>query len=376
MKHFTIYRLFLFTLLFSFFFSNNLNGQEIPKPSYWGIFIVSNGELIELRDADAVDLIMKGNLMQAVMGIRTMASSPFISDPSLYFIVYGNKLNPMRGQNPVLSRLIWSSSLEMYVAGSDINLNIGPVEGIENAFRLVPQNELNEGMYSFHSGRLNATDPFSGTIEANQQNDVWTFYISKELMGTGALSSVDLSKGQYTIPPAPGLFLISNNRYIQVPVSKRRDAEDFLQNEERLKGMKEISDIRINSKEMLNWMVARQEEDLRTVTINVQARVVRGDHLDFIPERMVLSKLKKETVDIRSRRDIRRNNPEELMELWVPYKTIPFNFSRSGLEGRIGRIVLSQKLEPGVYALHNEVLTSSGRSFGTMDIVYTFTVTD
>lgn len=355
--------------------NNNLHGQqEAPTPSYWGVFIVSNNELIELRDRDAVDLSMRGSLMEAIMGIRTLSSSPFIPDPSLYFIVYGDKLNPMRGQRPVLSRLVWNSGLEMYVSGADINLNIGPIQGLDNAFRLIPENELSEGVYSFHSGRLNSKDPFSGTIEANQQQDVWAFYVSKELMGGGELSSVDLSKGQYTIPPAPGLFLINKNRYVQIPVSKRRDTEEFQHINDRRKGMTEVSNVRISKNDMLNWMVARFEEDLRNLTINIQAQVIRGDHLDFIPERMVLSKLKKETVDIRSRRDIRRNNPEELVELWVHDSTIGFTFSRSGLDSRIGRIVLSKDLEPGVYALHNGILNSSSRNFGTMDIVYTFTV--
>ena len=162
-------------LLFS---SNFTNGQEIPDLEFWGIYIVVNDKPFEFKDQDARDLSMHGNLMKATMNIKSIKGSPFFNDPNAYFITYGNKMNPSKGKEPALSELVWDYQVNRYVVKRNIPIKIGPVKDLSDAFKFIPEEPLKSGIYAFHSGRLNATDPFSGTIEANERKDVWTFIIT------------------------------------------------------------------------------------------------------------------------------------------------------------------------------------------------------
>lgn len=370
-------------VIFLIFFQINLFGQDQPKPDFWGVFLVSNGKLIEFKDQDAKNLSMSGSLIQATMGISSVQGSPYFSDLNTYFIVYGDKMNPKNGQNPVLSKLVWNGSLNMYVAGESVNLKIGPVPGLPDAYKLIPERSLNQGLYCFHSGRLNSTSPMDGAIESNAKKDVWTFWISKEFMGRGQLSSVDISNGEYTTTPSYGLFLIQDSKYIQVPVCRDKSIETFIDNDIEMKGVTELSGIEVDSAKMTHWMVANSENDIRNLIVNVSMRVNYLPYKDMIPERMYLSKLKNVSVDVRTKKQIKKGEPEKITNIWVLSEPIPHLASISETAPTICRIVPIErldvnapkiKLSPGVYAFHNGVLNDGKRTFGVTDVVYTFTV--
>ncbi|MCF8360900.1 MAG: hypothetical protein K9H26_19280 [Prolixibacteraceae bacterium] len=173
-----LYRIILIIMLAFLSSLHHVNGQKIPDLEFWGIYIVVNDEPFEFKDRDARDLSMHGNLMKATMNIKSIKGSPNFNDPNAYFITYGNKMNPSKGKEPALSELVWDYQVNRYVVKRNIPIKIGPVKDLSDAFKFIPEEPFKSGIFAFHSGRLNATDPFSGTIEANERNDVWTFIIT------------------------------------------------------------------------------------------------------------------------------------------------------------------------------------------------------
>jgi hypothetical protein len=185
MKSDNIYKWINLLVIILFLSNIKAVGQNQQSPDFWGIFISSNGKLIELKDQDARNLKIHGNLIHAKMGIASIKGSPSLSDPKIYFIVYGDKMNPMKGARPVLSKINWDDNIENYTAGDVVNLKIGPIPGLNDAYKFIPENPLNNGIYCFHSGRLNSTNAFDGTIEENAaKKDIWTFIIDTN-MGNG-----------------------------------------------------------------------------------------------------------------------------------------------------------------------------------------------
>jgi hypothetical protein len=372
-------------LMINFFIpKNTLFGQDDPKPDFFGVFAVSNGVLYEFQDSQAKNLTsLASSTTTGILGFPSLGTEKkFFSDPKLYFIIYGEKMNPMKGKKPMLSTITYLPASQLYIASANINLKVGPIPGLPDAYKLIPENPLPQGLYSFHSGRLKSTSVLDASVEANAQKDVWTFFISKEYMGNGQLSEVNLQKGEYTCPPNYGLFLIQNFNYIQIPVSSDKAVVKYTGGAEKRKVLTELSGVVVDSSFMIPWMVSNNEENIRGRMVNVSIKA-HNIYKDIIPEKMVLSKLTKKTLDLRSEKDIKKGEPEQMTDVWVADEQVPYLAIICDLEQTLCRIVpVSEmkitappiKLAPGDYALHNGIMTDDKNSFGSSDIVYTFTV--
>jgi hypothetical protein len=363
--------------------------QEIPDLQFFGTYLLINGQLIELSAENAESLSGSGNIMSAMLGIKSPKGlrSFWINDPNVSIILYGNN----RGEKPVFGTLKYQSNMfmahpitqqqqqvevNMYILDKEIPVRIAPIEGKQDALHLVPANRLADGFYVLDkTGRIKQTDAFAATREANANNDIWTFVISTDgFNGSATLDKVDVSKGEYTTPPGFGMFLVANNKYIQIPVHRNSEIENFSLDDRNYFGLNKINDIKISADDIQNFFVTYCESDIRGTTLNLAINIGYKSHRDMIPELMFLEKLKQVEVDLRSNRDIRRDRPPKIEKVWVADKTVGTRSLQNRFNNRISKNTMILDLEPGVYAFHNGRLNGENLTFGAQAIFYSFII--
>jgi len=153
-------------------------GAEIPKPSYYGDFLVADGKLVELKENNISKV---GSMFQAVWGIQTL-SGLNITDNKAYFIIY-RQLPPGVIEMVKLTKLKYAKQMQfeaplvqpqtadvnMWVAEQEkeVKLRIAPVQGDSDMSRLIPATPLSPGVYALHTGNLYSTGQFPGSFEVN-----------------------------------------------------------------------------------------------------------------------------------------------------------------------------------------------------------------
>lgn len=360
--------------------------QEVPVPEYYGIYVVQNGMLYEFQESTAREIALRGTASFPMLGIARRAddNTPFISDRGLYFIVYGDKMNPSKGAKPSLSYTRYNADADIFMHDFPIALKIKPFPKLQDAYILIPEGRLEkQGLYCFHSGRLSSSNPSDASNESNAKNkDTWLFYLSEEWVGFGKLNKESLAKGQYTLPPSHGVHLIQKEEFVQIPITKKDFLIDYLDGDTIKTGIDRLSGITTEHSSMMPWFISFNEHDIRGDLLNVSMKAKEINFRDIIPERMRLSKIELKTVDTRTKKEIKKNEPPRYQNIYVEEINIPFVVKLS-IVPTLCRIVPTKKgtidsehivLPPGLYALHNGVLTAEGKTFGIYPIVYTFQI--
>lgn len=360
---------------------NSCFAQETPKPEFFGIYAVVNGQLIEFNKKDAAKLSGVGDLVNTTLGIREL-NGPWLKDSKIYFITYGIK------SRPTLSKLTWKETIQsknfmtgattnveakMYVANGNIEFKIAPVEGMEDCYKFIPSETLEEGYYCLHFGRLTSNDAMNMSIESNSNADIFDFAITKGLRIKGNLEDCNLEEGEYILPPSYGLHFIENGKYITVPVSKGgvKNIPEFGTLDERRRGVINITDIELDNSTLEKMFISFSKENAR---VGVKISISTADYKDMIPEKMFLSKLKQIEVDTRSKNEIKKSKPEEIEKVWIEDIEIPFKTVISGFDDRIASLFIEEKLKPGVYAFHNGLLKGQQPTYGVDNVIYSFFV--
>jgi len=361
---------------------SNCFAQETPKPEFFGIYAVINEELIEFKKENAVKLSGAGDIMNTTLGIRELQGQWF-KDSNIYFITYGIESKPTLSTLTWKEAVTWKNSIsgemksaeaKMYVADNNIEFKIAPVQGMQECYKYVPSKSLAEGYYCLHFGRLTSKEAMNMTVEANSNKDVFDFAITQGLKIKGELGSCSIEDGEYTLPPSYGLFLIENNEYVKIQVSRGgvKNIPEFGPLDERRRGLKDISNVELNSLKLEKMFISFSKENPR---VGVKISISTADYKDMIPEKMFLSKLKQIEADTRSKREIKKLKPIELEKLWIEENDIPFKTVISGfVKPRIASLHIEKTLEPGVYAFHNGLLKGQSPTFGVDNIIYSFRV--
>ena len=138
-------------------------------------------------------------------------------------------------------------------------------------------------------------------------------------------------------------------------------------------GIINLSGESFTADELADFFVVFSEYDLRAgdkAPINLKY----APHRNMIPEKMFLEKLQPIEVDLRSKREVKKNKPPEITNAWLFEKSIPFEVSINGLDGRICKINILEKLEPGIYAFHNGKLNGESLTYSLQNVVYSFEI--
>jgi hypothetical protein len=371
----------LFILSFIALSHFNLYSQDIPLPEYYGIYSVVNGKLYEFNKSNAAKISGVGNLVNTTLGIKHIYG-PWFNDAGCYFIIYGKPLklelieltwkSKVNVQNP-MDGSVSSIDANMYVPSRTIALRVAPIKDLQNCYKYVPAEKLTEGYYCLDDGSLSSHNAMEISNEANSNSNVFDFAITYGLRIRGDLNKCDFDKGEYILPKNYGLFFIENKKYVKMPFNRKsKNIIEYGDISTRRKGLLQISEVVFDSAQLERVFVSFSEYNIRG---KVRVSLTTANHKDIIPEKMYLSKLKKITVDTRSKHEINKGKPQELKEVWIEDKEIPIIVKTSGFYyPLVALIVISKPLSPGVYAFHNGLLKGLKHSFGVQNIIYSFTV--
>jgi len=372
-------KLIVLFFLMQFGYSSILS-QELVKPEYYGTYAVVNGQLVEFPKDSATNVVGVGNLLKTNLGIRDL-KGPWLRDSTLYFVIYGDmsKLilsrvewrNTVESKNP-MTGVVSAVQAKMYVAVENIELKVAPYGNINNCIKLVPAKALKEGYYCIHTGRLTSDNAINMTVEANAKKDVFDFTVTEGFIKKGDMSKCDIEKGEYIKPTYYGLWAIENKKYIYIPVTKSKEITTYLNNNKKNKGLLSITPVNLEASNLEKTIISYSYENARK---GIKIGLSNASYKDMVPEKMFLSKLKQIEVDTRSKKDIKKNKPPKMEKIWVEDYQITYNVSiTSFYYPRIARIYFENHLEPGIYALHNGALKGQSLSFGTSNVIYSFSV--
>lgn len=381
----------IFSILSILFCYLGLAQEERPLPQFHGTYLVVNNHLTELNASMADSVRGIGHFGNAIIGIRNIkgVANKWINDENIYFIVYHQALrarpflveleykdkvtvkNPLTGQEEVVTA-------NMHVPKRTINLRTAPLEGRDGALILVPEFPLENGIYAFDlGGRMSSMDMFDATTEANAGNNIWSFVISRgSCLGMGELSQADLDKGEFTIPPGFGMWAIEGFQYAQIPAQRNSEIKSVDIEGDKYEALAGTPNAMFKLSELRSYFILFSEVN-RKVSSNSTRHLNYVPYRDMEPENMFISKLQAVQVDMRSRREIKRNEPPQMETVWITEHDIKFDIEHT-IEGRVSKIIPKEALSPGIYAFHNGGINGNKYTFraGLLNypVLYSFQV--
>lgn len=137
-----------------------------PVPENFGIYVYSNNDYHLLKPQNT---FFSGNLLQSISGLK--GTSGTIFKEADYLIIYEQnikpddikiaKLNFTRGQ--YIRNLFGESyvDINLWTVEKDIAINIAPVEGKKDMYKVTPAQPLDSGFYAVHFGSLTNQDTYN-----------------------------------------------------------------------------------------------------------------------------------------------------------------------------------------------------------------------
>lgn len=379
-----------FLFLISVLMVSNLTifAQNTPMPQFFGTYMVVDNNLNELSGSLADSLKGVGYIGNTLMGIKNVKGlrRNWVNDPNTSFIVYQKDLK----EQPVLAKLEYKSqvkmknsmtgqeeavTVEMYIPTKFINLKTAPIEGKDGAFRLIPEFPLEDGRYVFDlRGRIKTNDAFAFTVEQNSKNDIWSFVVSRDgCTGYGKLTDDIIAKGKYTVPPGYGMWVIKNFDYVQIPVHRNSEIKSAVYNDGKYETLASKPTATFLKSEFRDYFIIFSEKDRRGGESSTRY-LNYVPFKDMWPEKMYISKLKEIEVDMRSKREIKKNKPPKMEKVWIAEKDIPFDIVNNN-DGRLSKIIIKEDLEPGFYSFHNGGINGIKATYGmNYNAIYSFEI--
>lgn len=139
----------------------NCGEGEIPLPEFYGAYFLSNGELIEAKDAfEENRLKTVGDRFSNKTGIKRLSSIPLVAND--YIVIYEKGASSLvsllqLGKFKFVKELelgIWPNrqlyKTNYWILEKNIPMNIGPVKGQPDLYRMLPKTPLSEGVYGVY----------------------------------------------------------------------------------------------------------------------------------------------------------------------------------------------------------------------------------
>ncbi|HDL15004.1 MAG TPA: HEAT repeat domain-containing protein [Euryarchaeota archaeon] len=163
--------------------------SKIPVPEFYGIYLVANGKLIELKSTKVSFKVNQNGLAQI--------PSLDIQDTKAYLIIYQKNVNPNKldfaklkflrskvvefqatpgFKNPYMDsrKLI---NFNMWVLDGIMKFKVAPIEGKEDMYRLVPEHPLAPGVYAVPAGVFGEVEAgpggFGGYLKSMDKRDMY-----------------------------------------------------------------------------------------------------------------------------------------------------------------------------------------------------------
>jgi len=192
---------FVFFVVTALSFPSHCKASE-PKPEFFGIYMVESGEMskAELTKEDGRLIYTTGPLFRGFKKIPDNIKKT--QDKNLYFILYGKDWDY---RNAVLSKLHFvgkklvktvtlewlhpdgeTFDINMWLPESNIPLNVAPIKGEENMYKLVPGKPVKDGIYALHFRTLGRHKGIAVTGDSSfvfMMGDVSTKAVSSQSAG-------------------------------------------------------------------------------------------------------------------------------------------------------------------------------------------------
>lgn len=139
----------------------NCGEGEIPVPEFYGAYFLSNGELIEAKDAsEEKRLEMVGDRFSNKTGIKRLSSISLAAND--YIVIYDKDASSLvsllqLGKFKFVKELelgIWPNrqlyKTDMWILEKNVPMNIGPLKGQPDLYRMVPKTPLSDGVYAVY----------------------------------------------------------------------------------------------------------------------------------------------------------------------------------------------------------------------------------
>lgn len=132
-------------------------GQHLPDN--YGIYILSKHSLYTLKPQNT---IINGNLLESISGLKKSSGSYYSNLE--YIIVFEQNIKPedikvsqLEFKKGNYVRNLFGNSyveLNLYTSKKEIPLNIAPIEGKKDMYKVTPTQPLDSGFYALHFGCL------------------------------------------------------------------------------------------------------------------------------------------------------------------------------------------------------------------------------
>ncbi len=139
----------------------NCGEGEIPVPEFYGAYFLSNGKLIEAKDAfEEKRLEMVGDRFSNKTGIKQLSGIALASND--HIVIYDKDASSLvsllqLGKFKFVKELelgIWPNrklyKMNYWMLEKNIPMNTGPVKGQPDLYRMVPKTPLSDGVYAVY----------------------------------------------------------------------------------------------------------------------------------------------------------------------------------------------------------------------------------
>jgi hypothetical protein len=167
-----------------------LSSCGVPVPTNYGIYLLTDQKFQNLNPQNTN---IRGNLLESISGLK--GSSGIFLKNFEYIIVFEKDINP---KQIVLSKLQFQegtvlhnffgdsyADVNLWTSKAEIGINISPIEGKKDMYKVIPSQPLDSGFYAIHFGSLSnkeALDAFGKVAYDFVIGTSTKNYLSKEAM--------------------------------------------------------------------------------------------------------------------------------------------------------------------------------------------------
>ena len=182
---------FLLMLLFVF------SACKDKLPEFYGVYTLSEKSLNQVQPQK---LILKGTCYLTFSGIENPKGSALTSVKSI--LVFEKNLDPKK---LFLTKLAFSSGqtapdlrgdtyidLNLWTAEKNIEVNIAPVEGKTDMYRIIPVSPLQNGVYALHTGEMT-----NQKLPLYAEKTVWGFMVGNVVKPKQLPQKKDVASDEY-----------------------------------------------------------------------------------------------------------------------------------------------------------------------------------
>jgi hypothetical protein len=144
-------------------FSNSTQVFAQTLPEFLGVYALDSGRLIELREAqeEGRTRLFGFKLGQPGSGVGGINKLSGISlGKNVQFIFY-REIRPVRLS---IAKLQFNKELNIWVPVEDISVKIAPIQGRPGMAKIVPSQQLTDGVYMFYAYHPTAAHSFDGSL--------------------------------------------------------------------------------------------------------------------------------------------------------------------------------------------------------------------